>query len=75
MDPGPSAIDDYIRANRGSYTDEAIRDNLVAAGHDPLAVEAAIRRIGSGTAWNPAPQPASPGGLMTCVAAFGMRSG
>jgi len=64
MDPDPTAIDDYIQANRGTYTDEAIRDNLVSAGHDPLAVEAALRRTGPGTAWNPEPQPAATGGLM-----------
>jgi len=65
MDPDPTPIDDYIKANRGIYTDEAIRDNLVSAGHDPIAVEAAFRRIGPGTAWNPKPQAASTGGLMT----------
>lgn len=57
-------IDDYIRANRGTYTDEAIRETLVSAGHDRLAVEAAFRRVGFGPDWNPAAEPPGAGGLM-----------
>ncbi len=66
MDPDPTAIDDYIRANRGTYTDEAIRDNLVSAGHDRSAVEAAFRRLGFEPSWNPLEDP---GPAMTLVTA------
>jgi len=45
------AIRDYITANRGGYTDEAIRAALVEAGHDPAEVDrvsAGIRAEASG---------------------------
>jgi len=42
MDP---KIDDYIWENRERYTREAIREQLVAAGHDPAAVDAAWDRV------------------------------
>ena len=45
MNPDPSSIDEYIRANRGRYTDEAIRKTLASAGHDPAAIEEAYRRV------------------------------
>lgn len=62
VDPDPTSIDDYIRTNRGTYTDDAIRDTLVSAGHDRLAVDAAFRRVGYGPAWNPGPPSAPDGG-------------
>lgn len=43
MDP---KIDAYIRENREKYTGEAIRDQLIASGHDPAAVDEAIQRLG-----------------------------
>jgi hypothetical protein len=46
MDSDPAAIDDYIKANRGTYTDEAIRQNLLAAGHDSAAIDEAFGRLG-----------------------------
>jgi len=39
-----SQIDDYIRENRERYTREAIREQLIAAGHDPVAVDAGLDR-------------------------------
>lgn len=39
MDP---RIDDYIREHAGTYTREAIRAQLIAAGHDPGRVDAAL---------------------------------
>jgi len=45
MDPDPSVIDGYIKANRGRYTDEAIRKTLTSAGHDSGAVEEAFQRV------------------------------
>ena len=39
MDP---KIVDYIQANRTRYTREAIREQLIAAGHDPRAVDAEL---------------------------------
>ncbi len=76
MDPDPTAIDDYIRANRSTYTQEAIRDNLVAAGHDPAAVDGRVRRVGLGTrlepgaSRRPAPVGSSPrpGSSSSCAA-------
>lgn len=47
MDPG---MDAYIRANRGQYTDEAIRGQLIAAGHDAGAVDRAFEAIDQGAA-------------------------
>lgn len=61
--PEPDAINDYIEANRGSYTDQAIRENLVAAGHDPAAIDEALARLGAATPPTPAPKPAT--GLVT----------
>lgn len=43
----PGGIDEYIRNNRSRYTDEAIRGTLVAAGHDPAAIDEAFERLGS----------------------------
>ncbi|HLE89410.1 MAG TPA: hypothetical protein VI733_05100 [Candidatus Limnocylindria bacterium] len=42
-------IDDYIRQNRERYTREAIREALIAGGHEPAAVEEALQRIGAQT--------------------------
>jgi heme A synthase len=38
----PDPIVEYIRANRTSYTRDAMRDRLIDAGHDPAAVDAAL---------------------------------
>jgi hypothetical protein len=53
-------IDDYIRANRAKYTREAIRAQLISAGHDAAAVDSALDRSGgesahvpSMTGWRP----------------------
>ena len=35
-------MDEYIRTNRGTYTDEAIREQLLAAGNDQAQVDAAL---------------------------------
>jgi hypothetical protein len=37
-----NAIVDYVRANRGQYTREAIREALVAAGHAPEEVDGVL---------------------------------
>ena len=57
MDP---RIEEYIRKNRGIYTRDALRQQLIAAGHDPGAVDAALDRMGAGspaasrpTGWRP----------------------
>ena len=42
MNPG---MDTYIRENLGKYTSEAIREQLIAAGHDPTQVDAALARV------------------------------
>jgi hypothetical protein len=58
MDP---RIDEYIRSNRATYTREAIRAQLVNAGHDPADVDAAWDRVEAGPApsgpvgWNARP--------------------
>jgi hypothetical protein len=36
-------IRSYIRANREKYTEEAVRDQLLAAGHDRAAIDEAWR--------------------------------
>jgi hypothetical protein len=41
-------IEEYLIANRERYTREALTGKLVAAGHDPAAVEAAWARIAGG---------------------------
>lgn len=38
-------IDDYIQTHRDRYPRAAITDQLVAAGHDPTAIETAWNRI------------------------------
>jgi hypothetical protein len=38
-------IEDYIRANRAGHPREALTEQLVAAGHDRAAVEAAWKRL------------------------------
>jgi hypothetical protein len=38
-------IRDYIRANRATYTPESIRQQLLEAGHEPEAIDAAWREI------------------------------
>ena len=38
-------IRDYIRANRATYTPESIRQQLLDAGHEPEAIDAAWREI------------------------------
>lgn len=38
-------IDTYIRENRARYTRAAIRQQLVAAGHDPTAIDQALANI------------------------------
>lgn len=42
MDP---KIGDYIRENREKYTREAIREQLIAAGHDPAVVDTELERM------------------------------
>lgn len=44
MDPNIRA---YIESMTGRYTPEAIRANLIAAGHDPAAVDAALAAVAS----------------------------
>jgi len=39
-----NAIEDYIAANRDRYTDEALTSQLLDAGHDRTAIEAALSR-------------------------------
>jgi len=64
MDPDPTAIDDYIRVNRGTYTDDAIREMLITVGHEPAAIEEGFRRLGLEPAWNPMPDPGPATGLI-----------
>ena len=44
MDP---TIRDYIEAMTGQYTPQAIRANLITAGHDPAAVDVALAAFAS----------------------------
>ena len=53
MDP---QIDDYIRANSDKYTREAIRERLIAAGHDIASVDAAWARVDAATPPQPVPR-------------------
>jgi hypothetical protein len=41
-------MDGYIRANRSQYSRAVLTEQLVAAGHDPAAVEAAWNRLSQG---------------------------
>jgi hypothetical protein len=47
----------YIKANRGTYTREAIKAQLIAAGNDPLAIDQALE-----TAWSDSPRPSPKAG-------------
>lgn len=44
MDP---KIRDYIQVNHDRYAPDAIRTQLIAAGHDPAAVDAALAAVAS----------------------------
>ena len=41
-----NGIDEYIRANRDRYSDEAIREKLTSVGGDPAAIDEAFHRLG-----------------------------
>jgi hypothetical protein len=45
VQPERGAIDDYIEQNKARYTSEAMRDQLLAAGHDPRGVDEALKRL------------------------------
>jgi hypothetical protein len=47
-------IDDYIRENRGTYTDDAIREQLLRAGYPHGAIVDAFRRSGQKAELSPA---------------------
>ena len=51
-------IIDYIRANRDRYSRDAIRAQLIAAGHDSAAIDAAWDEAGR----SPKPEVPAPGG-------------
>ncbi len=55
-------LDDYLRANRDSFTREALTRRLVEEGHDPADVEAAWARIESKpiSQWAPSGAPVDP---------------
>lgn len=67
MQPGPSAIDEYIQQNKATYTREAIREHLVAAGHDPAAIDEAFGRLGADPSWNPVEDPGPATGLVAAA--------
>jgi hypothetical protein len=58
MDPN---IRDYIQAHTGRYTPEAIRSRLIAAGHDPAAIDAEFAAIAA----EHATRPSDTNGLLT----------
>ena len=49
-------IEDYIRANRNDHSREALTAQMVAAGHDPGAIEATWNRVNESDP-NSAPRP------------------
>jgi hypothetical protein len=53
------SIAEYIRANRDNYTREAIRDQLLAAGHDREAIDAGWRAVEAEATGAPQGPPAS----------------
>lgn len=55
MDPTSAAIRDYIRANGDRYTREAIREQLIDAGHSPEDVDRAWEELAATE-----PRPGSP---------------
>lgn len=80
MDPSDDRIRAYIHANRERFTAEAVRSELVAAGHDPGRVDEILSED-----WSPAPQRAAVGaeqpapvfgGLMvgTCLGAYAIAT-
>ena len=69
MEPDPEGIERYIRENRAGYTDQAIRSALLAAGHDPAAIDEALQRPGSAPPEVTAAPPARRG--MSALLAFG----
>jgi hypothetical protein len=61
-------ITDYIRANRDRYTREAIRAQLIAAGHDSAAIDAAWDEVGRSAK----PDAPAPGGTGRFVAGLAL---
>ena len=49
-EPTDPAMQAYIQANAGRFTDEALVDALVQAGHDPAAARAAVAAAAAGSA-------------------------
>jgi len=47
-EPSDPAMQAYIQANAGRFTDEALVDALVQAGHDPAAARAAVAAAAAG---------------------------
>jgi len=69
--PGPqagdrAAIDAYVAANAGRYTDEAITAVLIQAGHSPDEVRASIAAAAS----DERTRPATPRAVRTIIAAY-----
>ena len=58
---------DYIRANRDRYSREAIRAQLIAAGHDSAAIDAAWEKV-TGTGRSEVPTPRGAGGFVSGLA-------
>jgi hypothetical protein len=58
-------IREYILANRDKYTKEAIRDQLLAAGHDQTAIDHAWQAVGADA--SSTPEPPSRAGIVTYV--------
>jgi hypothetical protein len=60
-------LDEYLRANRDSFTREALTRRLIDEGHDPAEVEAAWARVkvGDGAAATPIEGPPRRPGIGT----------
>jgi hypothetical protein len=54
--PPDGSLEAYVRDNRGAYTDEALYDALVRAGHPPEAARAALAAASGGDARPVAPR-------------------
>lgn len=73
MQPQPPSGDDqrlqpliaYLQQHRGQFNDEALRRQLVEAGHAPALVDEALRRVGPNASPRP---PAWPIGVLIMLA-------
>jgi len=73
-DPSDPAMQAYIQANAGRFTDEALVEALIQAGHDPAAARAAVAAAAAGQTAPPPRSRAVRSIVIAYVAVFAVLS-